>query len=174
MLYVIAIPKLAASVQEALAHFRALHEPERARLVAPHITLVFGVTGYAPHPFADFCRHAVGGQRSFPVEFEGHEITFDPVERVHKLTLLCSRGGDSAISLHRALYAGDHRSQLRPDIPYRPHITIAANADASALRAIDPSAICDLPIRSVIDSVEVVQLAAGDLRNVASISLQAE
>ena len=173
MLYVIAVPRLAPSVQEVLAHFRAVYEPERARLVAPHVTLVFGMAGFDPASFADFCRHAVVGHKSFPVAFEGHEISFDPVERLHKLALLCSDGKGSVISLHQALYAGEHRSQLRDDIAYRPHMTIAAHGSASALSDIDTSDIFGTPIHGVIDSLEVVQLSDGVLHSIARIPLGA-
>lgn len=172
MLYVIAVPRFAAPVQEAIARFRARHEPERARLVAPHVTLVFGLRGCDPDSFARFCRRAVGAQARFSVAFDGPDLSFDPVEKVYKLALACTRGHDRILSLHSALYDGPHRSRLRSDLAFRPHMTVATNVRGEALRDIDLAALGRLPISGTIDAVEVVELTATGLRRVARLDLR--
>ena len=42
MIYVLAYPVFEPNSAERICAFRAEHEPERANLVPPHITLVFG------------------------------------------------------------------------------------------------------------------------------------
>ena len=43
MIYVLAYPVFEPMSAERINAFRAKHEPDRAKLVPPHVTLVFGV-----------------------------------------------------------------------------------------------------------------------------------
>jgi len=171
MLYVIAIPKFSPEAQDAIGRFRERHEPERARLVAPHITLVFGLRGYDPDAFVSFCRQTARPWKRFAVTFDDHETAFDPVEGTFKLTLACARGRDEIVALHQALYSGEHGGQRRSDLPFRPHMTVATNVRAEALSEIDMSELGPLPICGVVDAINVAELSAGRLADLARIAL---
>ena len=51
MIYALAYPVFDPSTARAIDAFRTAHEPERARLVAPHVTLVFGLTSISARDF---------------------------------------------------------------------------------------------------------------------------
>src|SRR5204862_2879741 len=47
--------------------------------------------------------------------------------------LMAARGAHSIAALHERLYTRSLRPHLRPEFPYEPHITLARQADPSAL-----------------------------------------
>lgn len=171
MMYVLGFPRFDAGLTESLDRFRLEHEPQRARLVRPHVTLVFALSGVDPAAFSDFCRDALDGVRAIDVEFERSVLDDDPFEKTHKLLLECGRGRDAIVSLHRRLYDGPHGRQFDTTKPYSPHMTVATNDDRAALDGVDPSVIGAFPIRGVLDTVELVSLENGALRTLKLFTL---
>ncbi|MEM8837726.1 MAG: 2'-5' RNA ligase family protein [Pseudomonadota bacterium] len=171
MIYVVAYPRFEKNLSAALTHFRNHHEPERARLIAPHVTLVFGSRLLNSVSATTLCERVAEKTSKFSLAFSEAEIIHDPFEDTHKICLMVSEGNEELKALHRDLYLGDHSSELQSDLPYRPHMTIAANPDRSALEDIDVSQIGAFPIRAIIDALDVVEVKGGDLTAVRSIPL---
>ncbi|MGB1215273.1 MAG: 2'-5' RNA ligase family protein [Pikeienuella sp.] len=153
--------------------FRCAHEPDRAKLVAPHITLVFGVQNSTPSEIAEHCERVARRTTMFCVEFSSWEIVYDPFEKTHKIFLVTSTGTDRVTALHQHLYDGPHRSEQRTDIPYKAHMTVATNVDRSVLEAVDVASLGRFPIKATIRSLEVVSLANGRLTVIGSFPLAA-
>jgi 2'-5' RNA ligase len=172
MIYVLAYPRFEPRVARNIAAFRSAHEPERAILVDPHITLVFGVRIAEPGAFAAFCQRAASRAREIPVEFSGSEIGYDPFEKTHKLFLVSSVGTDDLLALHERLYDGPHRRTLHPGISFKPHMTVASNRDQSIIERLDVMEIGSFPIAGRICALEVVELADNKLHLLQSIPLQ--
>jgi len=171
MIYVLAYPQFDTRVSDALAAFRRLHEPVRARLVAPHVTLVFGVRNSSPEEISNICKQVATTTSAISTEFSTCEVSYDPFEKVHKISLMCAKGASLINALHEKLYEGPHNGELRPDIPYRAHMTIGANADRSQLENADTASIGPFPIKAEINSLSVVQLTAGELHAIGSFGL---
>ncbi|USG63185.1 2'-5' RNA ligase family protein [Sneathiella marina] len=172
MIYVLAYPEFDPDIFEAIEKFRSINEPERARLVAPHITLVFALRDEKPEDFADFCSRKIRSMKRFPITFDRFEILHDPVETTHKICLVCGEGGQKIKTLHHALYEGPHRSGLRADIPFKPHMTIATNANVAPLEKLDPTVIGAFPVRAEINTINIIEVTEGRLRNVRTVSLR--
>ena len=171
MIYVLAYPQFDAKVSQSLAAFRRIHEPERSQLVAPHITLVFGVRNSSPEDIVTICEQVASNTSPISTEFSKSEVSFDPFEKTYKISLLCAEGASLLTSVHRRLYEGPHRGELDPSIPYRPHMTVGANVNLSELEDADIAAIGVFPIMAVVNSLSVVQLASGELRTISSVEL---
>lgn len=171
MLYVLAFPKFETTLTSSLARFRAKHEPERAQLVRPHITLVFGLSGVDSEAFADFCQDTLSVAKPVPLDFDRFTVEYDPFEEKHKLLLQCGCGYDEIVSLHQRLYSGPHSQQFDHGQPYRPHMTIATNRDRASIAQLDPSVIGELPIRGILDIIELVSLNGGELKTLKSFPL---
>lgn len=163
MIYVLAFPDFPPPLSRALGAFRARHEPARAKLVAPHLTLMFGVQSASEAEITRLAQEEAARSAPFPVTFGSHELVHDPVENAHKLFLICDTGAPRLTALHRGLYAGPHRRELRPDLPYRPHMTIGTNADRSRLASADPGALGRFPLAGQVSALSVVRLEAGGL-----------
>lgn len=158
-LYTIACPEVDTHAQAFIEGIRRQHDPQVDR-VAPHFTLVFGCTAVAE---ADYLVHVARLARSTPaIRFHCRHATLHasgPDGMAH--VFLVPDEGHSAIALlHDRLYTGVLAAHLRLDIPYVPHITVAATRDATAAKA-----LCDgLNERGVDISGELRSLSVGMLQ----------
>lgn len=171
MIYVLAYPEFEPGVAESINRFRTAHEPERAKLVPAHITLVFGLRKAQPCEILVFCEDVARHVSELSVEFATSEIVYDPFERAHKLFLLSSNGTRALTALHKELYSGPHRAELNLDIPYRPHMTIATHEDRTIIEQLDVGAIGALPISGKISALQVVEHIDNRLHRLRTIQL---
>ena len=169
MIYVLAYPEFEPNSARQIDHFRSCHEPERAKLVPPHITLVFELKDVDPRDILTLCERMAGNAPRLAIEFASSEVVYDPFEHRHKLLLLCGQGGDALISLHNQIYDGLHRVELKPEIAYHPHVTVATHVDRTIIERLDIAEIGTFPISATINSLEVVELTHGNLNSLASV-----
>ena len=171
MLYVLAYPTFTPSQARSIDRFRARHEPERARLVGPHVTLVFVLPSLDACALCEATIRAVSGTAAIPVAFDRFVLEHDPFENAHKIFLLASTGGDALTALHRRLY--HEAGQVPPGAAhvYRPHMTVATHPARDALESLDASEIGGLPIRARVEAVDVVRVADGQLETLMSVPL---
>lgn len=163
MIYVLAYPSFAPSCAQQIAEFRARHEPLRAALVPPHITLVFGVAeAYLPG-IADLVEIATQHRCALSVSFDSYVIEFDPFEKKHKIFLLCGAGREDLTSLHTQLYDGPHRACLSTAHPFQPHMTVASYDRREDAERVDVRHAIKLPIRAQIEALRIVRFAGGEL-----------
>ncbi|MDJ0823073.1 MAG: 2'-5' RNA ligase family protein [Paracoccaceae bacterium] len=172
MNYVLAYPTFDDAVTRRLNAFRTAHEPERAKLVRPHVTLVFGVRSVLPSDFIAFCTSQIGNMVTIPVTFDNAKIAHDPYDKAYKMMLSVSKGRAALTDLHKRLYDGPHRQEFDNTIPYQPHMTVATNPNRAALDLIDISAIGTFPIQGTIREIEIVALQDGSLERLQGIALQ--
>jgi len=172
MIYVLTYPEFELGVADRIARFRSEHEPERAALVPPHVTLVFGLRNVKRSKFLSLCESVAERVPEFVAEFSTYEVTHDPFEKAYKLLLLASMGGQTLSELHEQLYDGPHRDELHPDYPYRPHMTIATNGEQPVVEKLDPTEIGAFPITGKIKSLEIVELAEKHLHRLQTIPLR--
>ena len=169
MIYVLAYPQFEPSVAERIRRFRIANEPARAMLVPPHVTLVFGLMNIRPYEFLAHCEAAADQSSQFDVSFVSGEVTYDPFEKTHKLLLVSSAGSSQLAALHQQLYEGAQRAELKVDIPYRPHMTVATNPDRTIIEHLDISSLGGFPLFGTIRALEVVKLANGRLHCLRTI-----
>lgn len=172
MIYVLAYPEFERSVAESINRFRSAYEPERARLVPPHVTLVFGIRNAHPPDFLALCEHVADHVSEFAVDFTASDIVYDPYEKTHKLFLLGSTGKPALIALHQQLYDGPHRTELNLNAPYRPHMTVATHEDRTIIERLDVAALGAFPIPGKIGALEVVELVDSTLHPLRTIPLR--
>jgi 2'-5' RNA ligase len=170
-LYVLIYPKLSPAALAEIERFRRRHEPERAALVAAHITVGFAIHSTSAEALIEHVKHLARRAEAFVLSFASLEPRWDPLSAKHKLFLMVERGCDQLMALYGALHpllpARD-----QPDRPaFEPHMTIAT---ASSQRDIDiaiAEAAFTLPITGTADGLTVAELGADGLRSLASIAL---
>ena len=172
MIYVLAYPEFEPVVADSIARFRVAHEPERAKRVRPHITLMFGLRSAHPLEFVAVCEQVAERSPKIAVEFASSEVVYDPFEKTHKLFLMVSAGKGELIALHERLYEGPHRSELAFDAPYRPHMTIATHRHRAIVEKLEVADIGPFPVHGTIEALEVVELANNTLHSLGTITLQ--
>ena len=171
MLYVLAVPELDPATAVRLGAFRARHEPHRAALVPPHVTLVFGV---AARFLPDVSRRLDAVSREFgalPVAFDRPVTKFDPFENKYKIFLLCGTGQGTVMAMHHALYDGPHRAEFSAAHPFKPHMTIATCDTRAAIDRVDVSDIGALPIAARLSALRLVRFEDGRLETVKTAPL---
>ena len=173
MIYVLAVPQFEPNVAVKIDRFRSVYEPERAKLVPPHVTLVFGLRDVRPQDLLAHCEAMARPLPQLAVDFTVSEVVYDPFEDVHKLCLLSAGGAQALTHLHHQLYDGPHRSQFNADISYRPHMTVATHKDRATVERLDVAELGVFPISGTIKAIEVFELVENALRSLGSIPLGA-
>ena len=169
VIYVLAYPVFEPNSAERIRAFRTKHEPERAKLVPPHITLVFGVANEHLQRVADLVDMASGQTKAFPVAFDDYATEFDPFEKKHKMFLLCGGGNKRITYLHNRLYEGAHSIELSSAHPFKPHMTIATYDERADVDQVDIAAVGELPIRGKLSALELVQFEDGRLTTLKTV-----
>lgn len=171
MLYVLAHPEFEPPTAEKLEQFRFEHEPDRARLVPAHVTLVFGLRMARAAEIAALCTTVAGSASELSITFVASEVAHDPFEKAYKLFLMVGPGKDALAELHHRLYAGAHRAELDSSSPYRPHMTIATHAEKAYIDRLNSTEVARFFVKAKIGSLEVVELSEGKLNTVTSVAL---
>ncbi len=169
VIYVLAYPVFEPNSAQRIRAFRTKHEPERAKLVPPHITLVFGAANEHLQAIAGLVDKVSGQTKAFAVTFDGYAIEFDPFEKKHKVFLFCGGGNGRITFLHNRLYEGAHSSELSSAHPFKPHITIATYDERPDVEQVDISAVGELPIRGELSALELVRFEDGRLTKLKTV-----
>jgi len=155
--YLVAFPAFAAADRERIAAIRERHDRLAAKL-SPHVTLVFATGVLDPSGLA---RHAASIDRPAPFTcvFRRTRVEHDPFSGEYCVFLVPDEGAREIRELHDALYTGPLAGELRTDLPYHPHVTIARCATEAAARAV-ASWLGEVEIVTRIEHLHV--LAAAD------------
>lgn len=172
VIYVLSYPKFDPSCAGRVDAFRATHEPHRAELVPPHITLVFGVSDRHQRTLDTLIEKTARETREFTVVFNDDTREYDPFDRRYKIFLLCENGKDQVTTLHDRLYAGIDRAEINLQHPFRPHMTVATCDTRAEIDKIDVSRIGDLPITGKLHALELVRLNDGKLTTLKTAPFQ--
>ncbi|MEM8971226.1 MAG: 2'-5' RNA ligase family protein [Pseudomonadota bacterium] len=167
MIYVLAYPQFEPRLAARLEAFRAVHEPERAQILRPHITLLFGVARAHEANIAALFVGLIGVMPSFWITFGTTKVVHDPYDKAFKLFLVCDEGGENVVALHRHMYDGPHIAELNPEVPYEPHMTVGASQDEGNLKAARIRDIGPLPIEAVVRELALVEYSGGKLSTLA-------
>lgn len=169
MIYVLAYPEFDPTCANRIHDFRAKHEPHRAKLVPPHLTLVFGVKSKHLQIITELADAVSCQTQAFQITFDDYSIEFDPFEQKHKILLLCGKGRRNVTALHNQLYDGGHRAEFSASHPFRPHMTVATCDTSAQIEQINVSDAGPLPFHATLKALEVVQLSNGALSTIKKL-----
>ncbi|MDX8352438.1 2'-5' RNA ligase family protein [Cognatiyoonia sp. IB215182] len=163
MIYVLAYPEFDPLCDKRIHDFRAKQEPHRAKLVPPHLTLVFGVKSEHLSVITELAEAVSRETQAFRITFGDHAIELDPFEQKHKIFLLCGKGGCKVTALHNRLYNGEHHDEFSEKYSFRPHMTVATCDTSAQIERINVSDVGPLPLHATLRALEIVQLSNGAL-----------
>ena len=150
---------------------RKQHDPQYA-LVAPHFTLVFPTFACERGAFCRHIRGQVAAQPAIAVSLRCALVVKDAFSDLTHTFLVPDQGFGDLVKLHDNLYRGFLAGQLRLDIPFIPHITIAASLDPAACkRFADEINSQPLAIEGWIRTVDIVEHANGTVTTLEQIAL---
>ncbi len=169
VIYVLGYPDFEPLLAERIAAFREKHEPRRAKLVPPHLTLVFGVKEEHLQAVAKRVEDVSRQTQVFSIAFDATTVDFDPFEQKYKIFLLCGEGCEQISALHNQLYEADYRRELVSSPPFRPHMTIATYDKNEDIMRVDVSEAGSLPIYGRLRGLEIVRFADGTLETLKTV-----
>jgi 2'-5' RNA ligase len=171
-LAVVAYPTLAERDRRWVESVRARHDPQAARVNA-HFTCVFPAALPAP-VLTEHVSEVLAGFR--PIRFViRRAIAFqDPSAAGSHVFLVLDEGREEMIALHDALYEGPLRIHLRREIPFEPHITVAALDNVEACEGLAHAINGAFPtIRGEVNAVDVVEVGPAVVRTIRTVRLEA-
>jgi 2'-5' RNA ligase len=169
-LAVVSYPSLSEADRQWLQSVRARHDPQ-ALLLPAHFTLVFPVAVTPGAVMAELCAAL---ERAKPVSFVIRRVLAVPsaVGGGGHVFLVPDEGAAAITILHEQLYRGALQAHLRRDLTFRPHITVAANAEFQCCRTLAEDLGRSAPVlHGVLESVEVITIASGAVSTFARIAL---
>jgi 2'-5' RNA ligase len=108
-----------------IEYIRARYDPQHT-LVEPHFTLVFPVAGFSRATFEQHLEHVAAATPPIAFSLGAARVVRDSLRPRSHIFLLPDEGDVLIRDLHRRLYEGELSAHLRTDIPYEPHVTVAA------------------------------------------------
>jgi 2'-5' RNA ligase len=169
-LAVIAYPTLNEPDRARIQAVRSKHDPQ-CGLLDPHFTLAFPVEA----PLADVVAEATSTAAAtpiFPFLLTSVTAVRDAFGHGGHVFLTPDQGAAQVVTIHSLLYGGTLKWAHRPDIPYVPHITIAADADFRRCEALaEKLAQESIAIRGVVTALTVVRVRGGAVLPVATLPL---
>lgn len=168
-LYVIGYPELADRDHDWIQGLRQRHDPQ-ADLVAPHFTLVFGLTDMPADTLEAHVRTVADATP--PIAFVLRHTVIDAVGESVYLYLVPQEGGGALVRLHGGLYTGPLLSAITLGVPFVPHITIGRFADDGAAKAVfDEVRQAGVDISGRLSALAIVRHDGDALRPLATIAL---
>ena len=169
-LAIVAFPVFDGAVLDEIQAFRSKHDPQFS-LLAPHFTLVFPVEGVVADVLAE-ATAAAKAVRRFSFALTSARAVRDVLGSGGHVFLIPEDGATSVRELHARLYSGVLRESLRGDIPYVPHITVAADSSFERCGALASALdVADRPKFGRVEALTVVALPGEGIEEVARHSL---
>lgn len=128
--YVLAFPSLSAVDKQCIQNIRQAYDPQ-FKLLDPHVTLVFGLPDADETALITHVQTAVHHHAPIHLTLRCATVVQDAFSKQYHTFLVPDEGHSQLVKLHDALYTGLLTPELRLDIPYIPHITIATFSEAS-------------------------------------------
>lgn len=155
----IAYPSIAQNDHAWIQSIRQQHDPNYA-LVAPHFTLVFHVLTQTAASFGEHLRSHLQDQPPITFVLCCALVVKDALSDHTHTFLVPDQGFGDLVKLHDKLYTGILASELRLDIPYIPHITVATSPDASLCKHIaDEINQQHINITGTIAAIDLIHVA---------------
>ena len=169
-LAVVAYPVLADDDRRWIERARALYDPQASRIAA-HFTLVFP-TEAAEVDVLAHTRGVVASNEPMAVVLRRAVAFPDPMSGGAFVCLLADDGGRELRVLHETLYDGVLATHRRRDAPFRPHVTIGADARLDGCERIAGELNAERRIMNArIETIDVIEVGDAVVRTVAQLRL---
>jgi len=169
-LAIVAYPELRASDHARIEAFRRRCDPNATR-IGVHFTLLFPLDADAEILAAEG-RAAADSSPPFAFGIRRTRVVGDAFSTQSHVFLVPDAGAAEIEQLHDRLYAGAFAAERRADIPFIPHLTVAAAAVAGAAAAL--AAQLDLaasPVHGKVRALVLIDVAPHEVRPVATWAL---
>jgi 2'-5' RNA ligase len=170
-LAVVSYPRLDSVGSRWIESVRTQHDPQ-ARLIRAHFTLVFPVE-VSPEPIIAHVTRVASAASQIRFVLRSAKAVRDVLEgRGGHVFLLPHEGSDEIASLHEQLHGAVLQSHRGGDLPFVPHVTVAADPDVARCEALAVELNASSPaVQGTIDGMDVVEITLAGVRSLLSLSL---
>lgn len=135
-LFTLCYPNLTTQDRQFIDEFRREHDIPFRDVVAPHFTMAFGCDQVPEPMYREHVRAVAQSQRVIRFSCRYAMVGNDHSNENYYVFLVPDEGYSEISRLHDRIYRGVLAPYLRLDIPYVPHIGIAATMDARRIKAL--------------------------------------
>lgn len=167
---VVSYPRLDEINRAWLETIRLQHDPQ-AELIPAHLTLMFPVIANIKLLLTQAGGCAAVHQ-AFDIRMTRARAYSDAMNGWSYVFILPTTGSEQITALHDCLYSGEFCGDLRHDLPYQPHITVARKSsyvECVALASSLNDRGIDIPGR--IDTIEVIAIHSPSITPLAEFGL---
>jgi 2'-5' RNA ligase len=171
-LLAIAYPELLLPDLERIQNYRKNYDLPFYNIVNPHFTLVFPVAEFPAKDFLAEIKKQLAGASSIRFVIRCASIHKDAFNERYHTFLVPDEGYTQLVKLHDRLYTGKLSKELRSDLDYIPHITIASLTDKFVCEkiAVEWNAV-DFEISGKISSVDIIEYENEIITTIEKIKL---
>jgi 2'-5' RNA ligase len=164
---IIAVPRFAQDDLEWIDRIRSRYDPQR-NVVAPHFTLVFPCKAGPVDAVLAHAAHVAS--QTEPARFVLRSAL--AVKASSHVFLVPDEGSSAVVALHGSLNSGQLAPIARPDVPFTPHVTVAALEDPEQAAAVaDELNASGVAIAGTIFAIDVLELDGKAVREILRIEL---
>lgn len=173
-LFVIANPHFSETDRDWIDGVRAVHDTAKHGLVPPHVTIVFGIAALDGAALASHVAAVARRFEPFDASFPGLRAMRDRLSPASHVMLVADEGCDELVALHNRLYEGPLARELRADIPFVPHVTIArCDALSTAEKLLLDLSVGRSTFRGRIEELFVLEVEGNAVVDSQSVALGA-
>ena len=169
-LCVLSYPNIERKDFDWIQSLRSRHEKTAYALVKPHVTLVFPSKAVSDDVFIKHVRGVASQTEPISLVIRCAAVNPGATADFWNVFLVPDEGYSNIVKLHSRLYTGPLASELRYDLSYVPHITVAGRSDPQACRdladEINSKNIC---IRGRLDTADIVAFEPGTLSTLEQV-----
>ena len=168
---IIAVPRFAPDDLEWIDRIRSRHDPRR-NVVAPHFTLVFPCKADPADAVLEHAAHVASQTEPARFVLRSALAVKDTFTAASHVFLVPDEGSSAVVALHSSLNSGPLAPIARPDIPFTPHVTVAALEDPEQAAAVaDELNASGVAIAGTIFAIDVLALDDKAVREISRIEL---
>ena len=170
-LLTIGYPEVSGETAEFIRSFRRKHDP-RQQVVEAHFTMVFGCAEINLDAYTNHVAAITSTSKGISFSCRYAMLGADDEDETAYVFLVPDTGYAAISLLHDRLYTGPLASHLRLDLPYVPHITVAALGSGSEAKS-----LCDelnkngVLIEGNLRALTVGTVEAGKFKNLSRHAL---
>ena len=166
-----AAPRFAPDDLEWIDRIRSRYDPLR-NVVAPHFTLVFPCKAGPVDAVLEHAAHVASQTEPAGFVLRSALAVKDTFTAASHVFLVPDEGSSAVVALHGSLNSGQLAPSARPDVPFTPHVTVAALEDPEQAAAVaDELNASGVAIAGTIFAIDVLELDGKAVREILRIEL---
>jgi 2'-5' RNA ligase len=171
-LLVVSYPTISANDFAWIQEIRQQEDELNFRAIDPHFTLVFPIIEIDRTTLVSHTKESSQGIQPFDFTLRCAVLCNDAFSKYTHVFLVPDEGYSNIVKLHDSLYTGIIADELRLDIPFIPHISIANSLDPDHCKQlVDRLNSQQFEIRGRIDQLNVISNQGDLVETIESVDL---